>query len=74
MTELPTTVDVGSVLERFDVHDPSAFIDRVDDAVVTPMSAALALELEPQRPADPLGVLSHSPVDELDSRCCHLLR
>jgi hypothetical protein len=62
----PWTVDVASVVNPVDVHDPLVFVDPVDDAVLPDPRTAPAGELPPERVADLLWVRDQAPKTEFD--------
>jgi hypothetical protein len=49
------------VADDLDVDAPLPVVDAVDDQVVAPVGAVPPLELEPERSADPVGLVAGAP-------------
>ena len=60
------SVDVTSVVDSVDVHDPLIFVGPVDDAILPDARTAPAGQFAPERVAYLLWVSDQTPEAELD--------
>jgi hypothetical protein len=61
-------VDVGSVIDAKDAHDPLVVVEFVDDAIRTSARRPQTGQLPSQGMSHPSGVLRERPEQELDDR------
>lgn len=71
--ELARPVNVGAVLNSYDVNPLLVVVDAVDDAVVASACAVQPGEAKLERFADPVRVGGQGSVEELHCGCGHLL-
>src|SRR5205085_11960776 len=65
-------IDVGSMVDGQDDNAPILVVDGVEDAVVAPVGAMGSFELEAEGSPDPVRIVGHGAVDELNRGSGHL--